>query len=85
MEGLEDRVQELSGDLALLRIQLARAQAEKETLTQRLQRTQIQQHTPVAVNTPVRACATQHCMRSSPRRRTGFRGHSLRLSHSAAP
>ena len=40
MEGLEDRVQELSGDVALLRIQLARAQAEKQTLAQRLQRLQ---------------------------------------------
>jgi len=55
MEGLEDRVHELCGDLALLRIQLARAEAEKETLAQRLQRLQVQQYTSVAVDTPVRA------------------------------
>ena len=53
MEGLEDRVQELSGDVALLCIQLARAQAEKQTLAQRLQRLQVHEYTSVAVDTPV--------------------------------
>lgn len=58
LEGLEARVQQLTADMGQLRVQLARSEAERQTLAQHVTSLQASRpHAPPVADAPVRGCS----------------------------